>query len=503
MTNSTAPSVITNPDLEYPDPSESFELALRTNWNHRNGSGEKPSHLASRATSWQARNVRHTSVPHSINGIEYDRMAGMPAHWTPIMDDLDSSRFSPGPPSLHSEMMSPSAPYGHTYGPVNIARSYTGSDDIPITSHPGSSRINPDAAVAKWFGQLAGDTDFRHGSPSSDADWAGRRRSNSYSQQPETIDASQNFGVDARQFSPSAAEAGNPTSGISSARRSEDQALAIESQPWRSKDVLTMTPREVDIFDNFVARISRWLDLFDPLQNFSTHIPHLAMHNVGLLNAILALSICHLSLTPSHVNKITPNRNDAVQYYHEALRYIQDAMKHDSYNRSDELLATCLIISAYEMIDGSRKDWERHLQGFYRLQRSQLIHGESQGIKQAVWWAWLSQDVWAAFREKRKPYTSWTPTQDYSNMTPYEIAARSVHLMARVVSYCSQSEIEQGERNFKSRVAKADHLTNLLDEWHQNLPIEFSSLPMSSKADSVFKPIWVHPPAFSKSPNPL
>jgi hypothetical protein len=260
-----------------------------------------------------------------------------------------------------------------------------------------------------------------------------------------------------------------------------------------------MKPREVDIFDNLVARISRWPDLFDPMQSFSTHVPHLAMHNVGLLNAILALSICHLSLTPRHVNKITLNRNDALPYYHEALRYIQDAMKHDSYNRSDELLTTCLIISAYEMIDGSRNDWERHLQGFYRLQRSQLIHGESRGIKQAVWWAWLCQDIWAAFREKRKPYTSWHPTQDYGNMTPYELAARSVHLMARVVSYCSQSEIDQEERNFKSRVAEADHLSNMLDEWQQHLPIEFSPLPMSSKVNSVFKRIWVHPPAFSTS----
>jgi len=149
------------------------------------------------------------------------------------------------------------------------------------------------------------------------------------------------------------------------------------------------------------------------------------------------------------------------------------------------------------MIDGSRKDWERHLQGFYRLQQSQLIHGESKGIKQAVWWAWLCQDIWAAFREKRKPYTSWHPTQDYGNMTPYELAARSVHLMARVVPYCSQSEIDQGERNFKSRVANADHLSNLLDEWQRHLPIEFSPLPMPPKVDSVFKPIWVHPPVFS------
>lgn len=499
LSNSVAPSVITNPDLEYPDTPEGFDLALRTTWSHRNSSSDDPAHLVSRASIWQARNARLTSAPHSINGAEYDRIGGMAAHWNPVLEDLDSTRLSPGPPSLHSEIMSPSAPYGHSYGPVTIARSLTGSEDLPITSHPASSRTNPDAAVAKWFGQLVGDTDLQHDSPNPDIDWVRRRRSISQTQQPETIDSSRNYAWEGRQYSPHPTDASAPAPGTSSGRVSEDPAQGLESPPWRSKTPLTMKPREVEIFDNFVARISRWLDLFDPMQSFSTHVPHLAMHNFGLLNAILALSICHLSLTPRHVNKITLNRTDAVQYYHEALRYIQDAMKHDSYNRSDELLATCLIISAYEMIDGSRKDWERHLQGFYRLQRSQLIHGESKGIKQAVWWAWLCQDVWAAFREKRKPYTSWHPTQDYADMTPYEFAARSVHLMARVVSYCSQSEIDQGERNFKSRVAKADHLSSLLDEWHRHLPMEFSPLPMSSKADGVFKPIWVHPPAFSRS----
>jgi hypothetical protein len=395
--------------------------------------------------------------------------------------------------------MSPSAPYGHSYGLVSITRSHTGTEDLLTTSHPASSRTNADAAVAEWFGQLAGDTGFQHDCRCLDIDWVRRKRSTSYTQQPKTGDSSQNYAWEGRQHSHKIAEVGAGIPGTSSGRPSEDRVLGLESHPWQSKEALTMKPREVDIFDNLVARISRWPDLFDPMQSFSTHVPHLAMHNVGLLNAILALSICHLSLTPRHVNKITLNRNDALPYYHEALRYIQDAMKHDSYNRSDELLTTCLIISAYEMIDGSRNDWERHLQGFYRLQRSQLIHGESRGIKQAVWWAWLCQDIWAAFREKRKPYTSWHPTQDYGNMTPYELAARSVHLMARVVSYCSQSEIDQEERNFKSRVAEADHLSNMLDEWQQHLPIEFSPLPMSSKVNSVFKRIWVHPPAFSTS----
>jgi hypothetical protein len=156
----------------------------------------------------------------------------MVAHWTPVLEDLDSSRFSPGTPSLHSEMMSPSAPYGPSYGPVYIARSHTASEDVPTTSHPTSSRTNPDAAIAKWFGQLAGDTGFQHKSPSSDIDWVRRRRSNSPTQQPETIDSSQNYAWEGRQYSPHIADVGAAIPGTSLGRLSDDQVLGLEPHPW-------------------------------------------------------------------------------------------------------------------------------------------------------------------------------------------------------------------------------------------------------------------------------
>ena len=81
-------------------------------------------------------------------------------------------------------------------------------------------------------------------------------------------------------------------------------------------------------------------------------------------------------------------------------------------------------------------------------------------------------------------------------MNPYEIAARSVYLMAEVVTYCSRDEVERGEIDVKHRIARGETLSNMLDEWQQNLPIEFNTLPLASQAPAVFQPIWVHPPAF-------
>lgn len=221
------------------------------------------------------------------------------------------------------------------------------------------------------------------------------------------------------------------------------------------------------------------------------------MRNVGLLKAVLALSVRHLSLIPDQQPGRQLDRNDALQYYNETLQYVQKAMAYDTYRTSLELLATCLIVSAYEMIDGSRRDWERHLKGVFWIQRSQIIHGDSQGLKQAVWWAWLCQDIWAAFREKRKAFTFWKPARAFGELSSHELAARSVYIMAQVVNYCSQEEIQAGGRDLGKRIDEADSLSRLLDGWQRALTIGFTPLPPALvDAEEVFPPIWIHPCSF-------
>lgn len=172
-------------------------------------------------------------------------------------------------------------------------------------------------------------------------------------------------------------------------------------------------------------------------------------------------------------------------------------MQYDTYKTSLELLATALIVSTYEMLDGSGKDWERHLQGVFWIQRSQVIHGDSKGLKQAVWWAWLQQDVWAAFREKRKTFTFWKPTRRFDDMNPYELAARSVYVIAKVVNYCSREETEA--EDISLRIERADQLQAMLDEWQLYLTTEFTMLPFKTgEEEEAFEPIWIHPPAFGE-----
>jgi hypothetical protein len=220
------------------------------------------------------------------------------------------------------------------------------------------------------------------------------------------------------------------------------------------------------------------------------------------MNAILALSVRQLSLSPDIEPHSPSSLGDPVHYYYKTLHYIQQAMQYDTYKTSLELLSTALIVSAYEMLDGTSKDWERHLKGVFWIQRSQVIHGDSKGLRAAVWWAWLCQDVWAAFREKRKPFTFWKPTRTFEELDPSELASRSVYLFAQVVGFCSNEAMEEPWAN---RLADANTLLEMLENWSRFLTIEFEPMPLGcgfSKEPGVeleqqaFEPVWIHPPPF-------
>ncbi|KAL4922304.1 fungal-specific transcription factor domain-containing protein [Aspergillus aurantiobrunneus] len=272
----------------------------------------------------------------------------------------------------------------------------------------------------------------------------------------------------------------------------------FEERLWQAQEPIQLLPHEYSLFENFVQRVSPWIDLFDPTNKFSTFVPHLAMRNAGLLNAILALSSRHLWLNAEDPSYDQRHPEISLQYYYQTLHYVQKAMQFSSYKTSLELLATALIISTYEMLDDSSQDWQRHLEGVFLIQRSQVIHGDSGGLKSAVWWAWLCQDVWAAFRERRKTLTFWAPKKTYADLSPSEIAARSVFVLSKVINYCSREECVLAEVDTQTRVDRAKHLRRMLDEWWDHLTIEFSPLPaVAPECSAVFRPIWIRTPAFA------
>lgn len=221
------------------------------------------------------------------------------------------------------------------------------------------------------------------------------------------------------------------------------------------------------------------------------------LRNIGLMKAILALSAQHLSRQRSLMNTypFTPvDPNLPVQYYYETLHYVQTALQYDTYAHSEEILATALVISTYEMLDESDSGWQRHLKGVFWIQRSQDVNGASGGIRQAVWWAWLRQDIWAAFRERRKCFSFWKPVKDYPELGEHELASQVIYLFSQAVNYCAEPNAMSDEE----KETRASELLSMLDRWRSFMGSRIKPLP-TVPTNGIFQPVWIHPPEFGQS----
>jgi len=360
-------------------------------------------------------------------------------------------------------------------------------NEFDISSPQSNSSLtwNLDIASLRWLGLLAGDA-ANEGEFSPDIlnwnDTITFQEGGELSQEGESGPAVLSpLGISASVFLP-------PTSTLS-----VTGLLPIQKQEWHAS--IRLLDHEIPIFRRFTERLALWFDLFDPHNHFASFVPHLAMCNEGLMKAILALGARHMSLKPAESGPAL-DRTVAVQYYYETLRYLQRAMKFESYNRSLELIATALIVSMYEMIDGAGNGWERHLKGVFWIQRSRNIGAESLGLEGAGWWAWLRQDVWAAFRENRKVHSFHKATLMYKDMDQYDLASRSVYILAQAINYSSEQERNEGENDLQARIERARQLFEVLEEWRRHLSVHFNPLPLEKQIaqNSVFRPIWINPP---------
>jgi hypothetical protein len=173
-------------------------------------------------------------------------------------------------------------------------------------------------------------------------------------------------------------------------------------------------------------------------------------------------------------------------------------MRYPTYQNSLELMATTLIISTYEMLRGSRKDWQQHLKGVFWILRSRQIEVEASSLESTTWWAWLCQDIWVAFRERRRTYSTWVPKKGYPELSGYELACRSVWIMAKVVNFCAADEADD-DVSYSKRLAWSKALRKMLHEWESHLTVEFSQLPTTRHGDAdIFKPRMIHPQCFGE-----
>lgn len=305
---------------------------------------------------------------------------------------------------------------------------------------------------------------------------------------------------------PALREGGERSPNIGSLQARLSQVAEVERPIWQGGvRPATLSSHEAGLLRHFAESCALWLDLFNPGRPFSTYAVRLALRDAGLMNAILALAARHYSKLPHSDDPTTPDVtvDESIRHYYETLRYVQEALAYTSYTNSEELLATAIIISSYEMLDESdgRGNWQRHLKGVFWIQRSQNVDGGSGGLRQAVWWAWLRQDIWAAFREKRTCFSFWVPVQELDELDQHGLADRAIYLLSQAVNYyanaAAASDSTSSDRPTQTDLTHARaSLLQKIDKLKSHLGEQYEPLPAPSEASEIFQSIWIHPPEF-------
>ncbi|PWY87416.1 Zn(II)2Cys6 transcription factor [Aspergillus heteromorphus CBS 117.55] len=431
-------------------------------------------------------------------------------HEQPVPDPAPSTHRAsiPASPALqNSQTLTPDfgGPRNNRISPPTSTHEYGHS---PGTDSTVSTRLAP----LSWFELLANDAvnadrGFLLSPPQRVANSAGEVPTSHLSDsnlQPQSLRQYESFRAASFEQDP---EFQNR---LTAAADNQPRLLSDDPSSWTAPGPVQLSTQEYHIFKHFVRNMSSWFDFFDPSAQISTKVPQLAMRNTGVMKALLAVSSRHLSIwhkdegrgagVVRHKDDGTKSeefpvadRDMAAQYYHETLEYLNKAMRYPSFAFSHEIISTAFLISTYEMIDGSNRDWERHLKGVFWIQRYQNNDGECGGLRQGVWWAWLRQDVWVAMRERRRVFTYWKPKRHVSTLTAPELACFASYLLAQCVNYASR---EEANKDIAARLERGTELLYMLQEWQDCLTPEYTPLPTAQHAD-VFPPIWVHPAPYA------
>ncbi|KAL2852423.1 hypothetical protein BJY01DRAFT_232629 [Aspergillus pseudoustus] len=289
------------------------------------------------------------------------------------------------------------------------------------------------------------------------------------------------------------------------------------SEPWNTGYKIELSAVDLVFLRYYTEVVGPILDLFDPDRHFTNVVPHLGLRNTGLLKSILAVGAKHMSLgldlpcdqPASGANSPNPLPDNlspahmATNYYYETLQYLSQTLLYPSYADSREILATSTMISTYEMFDADTSstsgDWERHLRGSFWIQRSQDNDGEStDGLRRAVWWAWLRQDIWAAFRAGRPTLTIWRARKKLEDLNSDELANRIIYICAKCVEYAaSDNKTVLSNQDPRLRIEQGDRLLRALDDWYRVLPISYQpvTLAMDPTSARALSKTIAHPTA--------
>lgn len=255
-----------------------------------------------------------------------------------------------------------------------------------------------------------------------------------------------------------------------------EHSYAVSPTPLHVEYQLELTEAEVPLFRNYVEDVSHWIDSFSHDRPFHQVVPALALKCPPLLHACLALGSKQIDLVCDD-NKSVPNDGRTVGYYRLALAAIGSLLLHDESARSDEVLAACIILSIYEMIDVVGESLNSHLPGVASLLQERQVYGDADGIRGACYWTWYRHEIWAAILSGNcfsVDENSWEPQTlaSFEGLTPHQVANRVIFLFGQCIRICNKQSWLGADSSGLGDESEAEfvRMEASLDNWNALLP---------------------------------
>jgi hypothetical protein len=101
-------------------------------------------------------------------------------------------------------------------------------------------------------------------------------------------------------------------------------------------------------FDHYITSLASWYDLSDASLSFATNVPHLALRQPLLFDAVIALSAMHLHTTTRNQG----HRAVAESYHQRCVRRLIELQRDDELVSGGVALAATCLLRSYEILGG-------------------------------------------------------------------------------------------------------------------------------------------------------
>lgn len=131
------------------------------------------------------------------------------------------------------------------------------------------------------------------------------------------------------------------------------------------------------LLDAYLRETSTWCETTDTLRHFSTKCSCVLVESECFLAAALALSSRQLDVITNHPHSIS------LELYQFTIRTLIERVSEDL---DSSILASCVMLCVFEMMQSPVSEWRRHLEGCAQLFRARGWSGSSGGYAAACFW---------------------------------------------------------------------------------------------------------------------